>query len=104
MFYTLAPSGPPLDIKITSRSVSSLAFTWDPPENSKQNGDIISYTACLSVSENGSCFQKFTTSEREWLVRNLNASTKYYNRVLAGTKVGHGNYSESKGFFTNGRK
>jgi hypothetical protein len=40
----------------------------------------------------------------DWLVRNLNTSTKYYVRVLASTTVGVGNYSESRGFFTNGSK
>ncbi|CAB3999610.1 Receptor-type tyrosine- phosphatase delta, partial [Paramuricea clavata] len=53
--------------------------------------------------ENGPYFQTFTTSERKWLVGNLNTSTKYFVRVLASTKVGHGTYSESEGFFTNGR-
>ena len=38
------------------------------------------------------------------MIRNLNASTKYYVRVLASTKVGRGNYSDSKGKFTNGSK
>ena len=38
------------------------------------------------------------------IIGNLNASTKYYVRVLASTKVGRGNYSESKGKFTNGGK
>jgi hypothetical protein len=81
-----------------------LSFLWHPPQKTKQNGVIISYTACVSRSQNGPCFQKFVTSEREWLVGNLNTSTKYYVRVLASTKVGHGPYSTSKGYFTNGRK
>jgi hypothetical protein len=81
-----------------------LSFLWHPPHKTKQNGVIISYTACVSRSQNGPCFQKFVTSEREWLVGNLNTSTKYYVRVLASTKVGHGPYSTSKGYFTNGRK
>jgi hypothetical protein len=102
--YTLAPSGPPLNIRTTSRSASSLSFAWDPPETTKQNGVIINYTACVSHSENGPYFQTFTTRERKWLVRNLNTSTKYFVRVLASTKVGHGIYSESEGFFTNGSK
>jgi hypothetical protein len=98
----LAPSGPPLNIRITARSTSSLSFDWDLPETSKQNGVIISYTACVSHSENGPCFQIFITNERKWLVGDLNPSTKYYVRVLASTKVGHGKYSESEGYFTLG--
>ncbi|CAB4036314.1 tyrosine- phosphatase Lar-like, partial [Paramuricea clavata] len=96
-----APSGPPLNIKTTSRSSSSLFFIWDPPEKSKQNGVITSYTACVSHSQNGRCFHTFITSETEWFVGNLNASTKYYVCVLASTKVGHGNFSNSKRYFTN---
>ena len=93
-----------MNMKTTSRNISSLLFTWDPPEKTKQNGVIISYTACVSRSENGPCFQIFTWSKTQWLVGNLNASTKYYVRVLASTKAGHGNYSKSKEFFTNGSK
>jgi hypothetical protein len=78
--------------------------TWDPPEKTKRNGIIISYTACISHSENGVCFQRFFSGENEWLIRHLNASTKYYIRVFASTKVGHGNYRESIGFFTNASK
>ncbi|CAB3990869.1 receptor-type tyrosine- phosphatase S-like isoform X2 [Paramuricea clavata] len=98
-----APSGPPVNIKSTSRSASSLSFTWDSPEKDKQNGVIISYTACVSHSENGPCLEIFTTSKREWIVRNLNASTKYYVRVLATNKAGSSAYSGSKAFFMNGR-
>jgi hypothetical protein len=93
-----------LNIKTSSTSASSLSFTWDPPEKDKQNGVIISYTACVSHSENGRCFQTFTTNKREWVVRHLTAPTKYYVRILASTKIGHGNYSESRGFLTNGSK
>lgn len=87
-----------------SRSASSLSFAWDPPETTKQNGVIIGYTACLSHSENGSCFQNVSRSEREWFVENLHSSTKYYIRVMASTKIGHGNYSESKMFYTDESK
>ena len=59
---------------------------------------------CISKSVNASCFQKFKISTREWDVRNLNPSTKYYVRVLASTKVGDGPYSETKGFLTNASK
>ena len=104
LFTSEVPSGPPLNIKTTSRTSSSLSFTWNPPEKDKQNGVVISYTACVSLSENGLCFQSFTTNEREWIVRKLNSSTKYYFRVLAKNKVGSSAYSESKGIFTNGSK
>jgi hypothetical protein len=93
-----------LNVRTTSRSTSALSFVWDPPDTTEQNGVISSYKACVSHSENGPCFLTFITGERKWLVGNLNPLTKYYVRVLASTKVGHGNYSESKGFFTSGSK
>ena len=104
LIFILAPNGPPLNIRTTSRSASSLSFAWDLPETSKQNGVITNCTACVSRSENGPCFQILITNERFWVVKNLKASTMYYIRVFASTKVGHGNYSESKGFFTSERK
>ena len=102
--YTLAPSGPPLNIRCTSRSAFSLSFAWDPPEKTKQNGIIIAYTACLSHLENGFCFQNFSKSKRELFVEKLRPSTKYYIRVMASTKIGHGNYSESNMFYTDESK
>ncbi|XP_028405442.1 uncharacterized protein LOC114528043 [Dendronephthya gigantea] len=101
--HLCAPSGPPLNIRTTSRSTSSLTFVWDPPKQRKENGVILSYTACASESEDGPCFQTFVRATRKWDVRNLNASTKYYIRVLASNEGGDGNYSESKGFLTNGK-
>ena len=103
-FVWLVPSGSPLNIRITSRSASSLTIVWDPPEKDKQNGHIISYTLCVSHLENGHCFQKMTISERKWVVRNLNPYIKYYVRILASTKAGPGNYSESEVLYTNGGK
>ncbi len=93
-------SGPPLNITLTDRSVSSLSFTWDPPGQNKQNG----YTVCVSRSHNQPCFKMYTTNDKEIVVRNLNASTKYYVRFSTTTAAGSGNYSEVKGFFTNGSK
>ncbi|CAB4030956.1 tyrosine- phosphatase Lar isoform X2 [Paramuricea clavata] len=95
-----APSGPPLNIRTTSTSASLLSFVWDPPDTTKQNGVVISYTACVSHSKNGFCFLTFIISERRWLVVYLSPLTKYYVRVLASTKAGHGSYRESEGFFT----
>ena len=104
MNILLAPSGTPLNIQTISRSASSLFIIWHPPEKSSRNGVIVSYTACILHSKYGASFQTFTTDKRNWLVGNLNSSTIYYVRVLASTKVGLGNYSESKRFFTNGGK
>ena len=99
-----APEGPPLNVKVTAESSSSLFVTWEPPEKDKRNGKIVSYTVCVSHEEKKPCFIERVTVENTLVISNLNPSTKYYVRVLASTKVGPGIYSESEGKFTNGRK
>jgi hypothetical protein len=89
---------------VTAESSSSLSVTWELPEKNKRNGIIVSYTVCISHEESKLCFEEQTTQENMLSFTSLNASTKYYVRVLASTKVGSGNYSESKGKFTNGSK
>ena len=89
---------------MTAESSSSLSVTWEPPEKDKRNGIIVNYTVCMSHEESKPCFKEQTTKETMLVIASLNASTKYYVRVLASTKVGSGNYSESKGKRTNGGK
>ena len=91
-------------MRITAESSSSLSVRWEPPEEDKKNGKIVNYTVCISHEKNKPCFKEYTTKEKMTVIGILNASTKYYVRVLASTKVGRGNYSESKGKFTNGGK
>ena len=81
-------------------------MTWDAPRKLDENDHIISYTVCVSYSVDGHCFIKHVTNdqEREMVVRNLKASTKYYVRILANTAKRSSLYSESKGFLTNGSK
>jgi hypothetical protein len=85
---------------------SSLSVTWGPPEKDKRNGIIVSYTVCISHDheESKPCFKEQTTKFQILVVGSLDASTMYYVRVFASTKVGRGNYSESKGKRTNGSK
>ncbi|XP_028402632.1 uncharacterized protein LOC114525467 [Dendronephthya gigantea] len=97
-----APEGPPLNVKVTAESSSSLSVTWDPPEEEKRNGVIVNYIVCISHEETKPCFKQHTTEKMMLVIDSLNASTKYFVRVLASTKVGRGNYSKSQGIFTNG--
>jgi hypothetical protein len=59
---------------------------------------------CISHEKSKPCFKEITTKEKMLVIESLNASTKYYVRVLASTKVGRGNYSDSKGKITNESK
>ena len=91
-------------MQVTAESSSSISVTWKEPEEDKRNGIIVNYTLCISREESKPCFEEITTKEKMLVIGSLNASTKYYVRVLASTKVGRGNYSDSKGKFTNGSK
>ena len=90
-----------MNVKITAESLLSLSVTWEPPEENKRNGEIVNYTVCISHEETKSCFEEYTTKEKMMIIKNLNASTKYYVRVLASTKVGPGVFSEWTSEFTN---
>ena len=101
--YCLAPSGPPLKVKVTTQSSSSLVISWKAPEMERQNGVITNFTVCLSHHKDGVCFKEYVTNSYELLINNLSFSTKYFVRVLATTRGGSGNYSQSQEAFTNGR-
>ena len=47
---------------------------------------------------------EYITTKKTFAIEGLNASTKYYVRALASTKVGRGIYSQNKKKFTNGSK
>ena len=55
---------------------------------------------CILHEENRPCFEEYTIKEKRMVIGNLNASTKYYVRVVASTKDGPGHYSENAGKFT----
>lgn len=96
------PSGPPLNIRTSSRSTASLTFTWDPPAEKKRHGVIIKYGTCLSYTKNGACFENVNQMRRSWPVSALSPMTKYFLNVSAETNAGKGVSSESLGFYTNG--
>ena len=102
-FYFLAPSGPPLNVKVTTQSSSFILISWKTPEVERQNGVVTNFTVCLSHHKDGVCFKEYVTKSYELLINNLSASTKYFVRVLATTRAGSGNYSQSQVALTNGR-
>ena len=100
----LAPECLSVKINVTSKSSSSLGVTWELPAEDKSNGDIVSYTVCISRKETQPCFEEYTTKKKMLVIGNLNASTKYNVRVLVNTNIGRVSYSKSKAKFTNGGK
>ena len=99
----IAPSGPPREVSVIAQSSSSLYASWKEPAKDKQNV-ITNYTVCISQSKDGPCLQRHTTIDKTLIIDKLKSSTKYFVKVLASTKVGSGNFSESKARFTNASK
>lgn len=82
------PSGPPLNIREISTSQTSISIAWDPPDKSKQNGEIIEYSITIKNGDNRSFTQRrnvttFTTTE-------LDPYTNYSFEVVPCTRVDGG--------------
>ena len=104
LLSVLVPSGAPLGVNTATLNSSSIRVSWNGPEIGRRNGVILSYTVCLSLSSNDTCRVTQTTTEKVLFVSHLNSSTRYFVKVLASTKAGHGIYSEPKEQITNGSK
>ncbi|XP_046858340.1 uncharacterized protein LOC124451778 isoform X2 [Xenia sp. Carnegie-2017] len=96
------PDGPPLNVTIYAIGNTSLFVTWKPPDVTKRNGKIVSYTVCIKQCGGDTCSKTYTTEEQHLEINHLKPATKYCVRVLASTKVGPGIYSKLKWTFSNG--
>ncbi|XP_046858729.1 receptor-type tyrosine-protein phosphatase F-like [Xenia sp. Carnegie-2017] len=96
------PDGPPLNVTIYAIGNTSLFVTWKPPDVTKRNGKIVSYTVCIKQCGGDTCSKNHTTEEQHLKINHLKPATKYCVRVLASTKVGPGIYSKLKWTFSNG--
>ena len=100
----VVPDGPPLNFTIYAIGNTSLFVTWKPPDVTKRNGKIVSYTVCIKQCGGVTCSKNYTTEEQHLEINHLKPATKYCVRVLASTKVGPGIYSKLKWTFSNGRE
>ena len=89
MFLHIVPSGPPSNFTITVNK-TSLICTWDPPEESAQNGEIVSYT--LTCYSGGETVINLTLNPTvlEIDLNLFNYSTTYTCSLAASTLVGTG--------------
>lgn len=51
--HSLAPSGPPLNIRASALSDSAIVITWDPPAPLERNGIITGYIVNITGIQDG---------------------------------------------------
>ena len=68
-FYYAVPSGPPINLTITSRNFTNVSLQWDPVECSQQNGEIDGYTLMY--------YPNYDPSNRESIWINDESSTSF---------------------------
>ena len=53
LHYSLAPSGPPLNVRTSALSDSAVVITWDPPAPLERNGIITGYIVNITGIQDG---------------------------------------------------
>ena len=84
--FTAAPSGPPLNFAVQVTAVTSLTFSWSPPEVMLQNGAITSYKlACTGDTD-----VSYTTSQLQFTIDTFVPAATFQCSVLATNEFGDG--------------
>lgn len=99
MVIFAAPSSPPVNVRVNSKTPHSLAFAWDPPPSEFQNGIIRKYLVNVTdvASEQLQMFEVVSTS---LAVNDLHPYYQYQISVSAFT-VAEGPSTGEIGFFTD---
>ncbi|KAL0966555.1 hypothetical protein UPYG_G00296690 [Umbra pygmaea] len=89
-----APSGFPLNLRVTGLTTSTTQLSWDPPALADRNGKIVHYVVVYKDinSQNNSTNR---TSETRMTIHGLKPDTTYDIRVQAFTSKGGGPISPS---------
>lgn len=104
-FASVAPSGPPIDVKIVAENDARFAISWNQPHPHHRNGIITGYKLCIADAQsNEECDRIIITKGNGVRVSNLVAATKYKVKILARTDAGFGNYSNDIFQITNAGK
>lgn len=84
------PSGPPLNIRISSVSQTSFVLEWSPPLEERRNGLIAGYTVLLRWQTGQ---ELLNTSRLSHSFTKLYSQTTYLCSVAAHTNAGMGPYA-----------
>lgn len=89
-----APSGFPINLRVTGLTQSSTQLAWDPPLLAERNGKITSYVVVyrdINIQQNNTN----RTSDTQMTIQGLSPDTTYDIRVQAFTSKGGGPLSPS---------
>ena len=101
VFTCVVPSGPPSEVKGHILNSTSVELLWQAPRESKQNGEIISYTVIISGNESGHLvLHKFTSNSSHIIFSQLRPFSEYNISVAADTAVGTGPFTAPSTFHT----
>ena len=85
--FVQLPMGPPLNLRVTRRQLTSITLAWGSPPLSHQNGIITNYT--LHITSQGHSYAIVTKTLNPSLLSN----SLYMFAVAASTVVGRGPYT-----------
>lgn len=99
------PSGPPLDVRGTSGSPTSIILSWMLPEEIQRRGVIVSYDIHYEASDDdtGNIIDQgiINTNMTFFILTGLMEFTNYSIRISARTDIGPGPLSEPEYVLTN---
>ena len=100
--FSIGPSGPPIDVKISDVTSSTMKVRWQPPSPSVRNGKITKYQVHFTGLGDTTIRQsrEMTTNQTNARLTGLLPNTRYDVTVRAFTIVGPGPYSKAVDAFT----
>lgn len=98
-FTCTAPSGPPINVRLTAILARSITLSWNLPLPGDLNGVLTGYTVKVENTDSGDT-NLFTTTETVYTVDTLTPYQNYNISVAASTVVGRGPFSASTSVVT----
>jgi len=100
-YYTIDPSGPPLQVNAVVLSSNEVLLSWIPPESEKQHGIIVQYSIVITdVYFNVSSRSIIVGVSSEHTLTELEEYALYTYQISAGNTAGFGPFSVAQNFTT----
>ena len=94
------PAASPHLIQSTTVNPTTVLMTWQPPPPEHQNGIITAYVVHVSLEDNDTIVQHYTTSSLNVTLVGLHPFSTYMVLVAAETDVGRGPFSSGLRVYT----